>query len=310
MRQFFGGIRTHRACRGDLVHSKSLSVASSYPFLIPVMDTLFERIAEAAEQALREAAITLPPDVKRALASASQRERNPVAKREYVNILNNIALAEELRVPLCQDTGVPVFYVTLPPDLSLTGEIYEGIATGVRRATKSVPLRPNVVDPLTRHNTGDNTGDGMPVVHVSPGDRFTVTVLPKGAGAENSSRVAMLIPSHVYGIEGFVVETMLHAEGKPCPPVVIGLGIGGTFDQATALAKEALLLPIDEMNDYEQKICDSVNKIGIGPMGLGGDITALAVKVKTASCHTASLPVAVNVQCWANRHATVEVRFP
>lgn len=272
------------------------------------MDALSERVAGAAEQALREAAVFLPPDVKRALMQASENESNPVAKCEYANILKNIALAEELRIPLCQDTGVPVFYVSLPSDIPLTPGIYDAIAEGVRRATKSVPLRPNVVDPFTRHNTGDNTGGGMPIIHIRPGDRFTITVLPKGAGAENSSRVAMLLPSHVYGIEGFVVETMLHAEGKPCPPVIIGLGIGGTFDHAAALAKEALLQPIDTMTEYEQKICDSVNKIGIGPMGLGGDITALAVKVKTASCHTASLPVAVNVQCWANRHATVEVK--
>ena len=271
-------------------------------------DDIFEPVAKAAELALKEAAINLPPDVKRALEGAAGRESNPVARGEYVNILRNIALAEELQVPLCQDTGVPIFYLTIPPDIPLTTVIYDAISEGVRRATKSVPLRPNVVDPLNRHNTGDNTGVGMPIVHVRPGERFTLTVLPKGAGAENSSRVAMLLPAHVYGIEGFVVETMLHAEGKPCPPVVIGLGIGGTFDHAPALAKEALLLPIDEMNDFEQKICDSVNKIGIGPMGLGGDITALAVKVKTASCHTASLPVAVNVQCWANRHAAVEVK--
>jgi fumarate hydratase subunit alpha len=118
----------------------------------------------------------------------------------------------------------------------------------------------------------------------------------------------MLLPSHVHGIEGFVVETMLHAEGKPCPPVLLGVGIGGTFDLAASMAKEALLLPVDTMSAFEQQICDSVNKLGIGPMGLGGDNTALAVKVKTAGCHTASLPVAVNVQCWANRHATVEVK--
>ena len=199
-------------------------------------------------------------------------------------------------------------YLTLPPDVPLTRGLYEGVAEGVRRATREVPLRPNVVDPLTRHNTGDNTGAGMPAIHIKPGKMFTVTVLPKGAGAENTSRIAMLLPTHQYGIEGFVVETMLHAEGKPCPPVVLGIGIGGTFDGAAALAKEALLLPIDQMDDYEQQICDAVNRLGIGPMGLGGDTTALAVKVKTAACHTASLPVAVNVQCWAHRHATVEVK--
>jgi fumarate hydratase subunit alpha len=211
-------------------------------------------------------------------------------------------------VPMCQDTGVPVVYLTLPPDVPLTRDLYEGVAEGVRRATREIPLRPNVVDPLSRHNTGDNTGPGMPAIHIQPGEKFTVTVLPKGAGAENVSAITMLLPSHQYGIEGFIVETMLKAEGRPCPPVILGVGIGGTFDGATALAKEALLLPVDEMTSFEQKICTSVNLLGIGPMGLGGDTTALAVKVKTAGCHTASLPVAVNIQCWANRHATVEVK--
>jgi len=265
-------------------------------------------LADAIFQAYREAVIHLPPDVLSIIRRSAASETKPVARNEFTNILKNIEEAERLSVPLCQDTGIPVIYLTIPPDVPLTRGLYDAVAEGIRRATREIPLRPNVVDPLTRHNTGDNTGPGMPAIHVQPGDRLTVTVLPKGAGAENSSRIAMLLPTHQYGIEGFVVESMLHAEGKPCPPVFLGIGIGGTFDGAAALAKEALLLPVDRMNDYEQKICNSVNKLGIGPMGLGGDTTALAVKVKTAACHTASLPVAVNVQCWAHRHATVEVK--
>lgn len=212
-------------------------------------------------------------------------------------------------MPLCQDTGVPVVYLTLPPHVPFSPVLFDAVAEGIRRATEEVPLRPNVVDPLTRHNSGDNTGTGMPAVHVRPGERFAVTVLPKGAGAENVSRVVMLLPSQVEMIGEVVVGTMLAAEGRPCPPVVLGVGIGGTFDSAPALAKEALLQPIDRMDAFEQKLCDAVNRLGIGPMGLGGKTTALAVKVKIAACHTASLPVAVNVQCWANRHATVEVEW-
>jgi fumarate hydratase subunit alpha len=211
-------------------------------------------------------------------------------------------------VPICQDTGVPVVYLTLPPDIGLSPGLFEGVREGVRRATAAIPLRPNVVDPLTRENTNDNTGAGMPAVHVTPGDRLTVTVLPKGAGSENVSRIGMLLPSQAAEIPRFVAETMLLAGGKPCPPVILGVGIGGTFDVAAALAKEALLLPVDTMDDYEQELCDAVNALGIGPMGLGGDTTALSVKVKRAGCHTASLPVAVNVQCWASRRATVEVK--
>ena len=271
-------------------------------------DAVVAALADATFAAYREAVIRLPPDVLNVIKKAAAAETSPVARGEFENILKNIDVAEELGVPLCQDTGIPVVYLTIPPDVPLTQSLYDAVAEGVRRATREIPLRPNVVDPLTRHNTKDNTGNGIPVIHVRPGEKFTVTILPKGAGAENSSRIAMLLPSHVYGIEGFVVETMLYAEGKPCPPVFLGIGIGGTFDLAAGLAKEALLLPVDTMTEFEQQICDSVNKLGIGPMGLGGDFTALAVKVKTAGCHTASLPVAVNVQCWANRHATVGVK--
>jgi len=265
-------------------------------------------LADATFEAYRKAVIRLPPDVLRVIKRAAAAETNAVARGEFANILKNITEAERLGVPLCQDTGVPVVYLTIPPDVPLTRDLYEGVAEGVRRATREIPLRPNVVDPLSRHNTGDNTGVGMPAIHIQPGDKFTVTVLPKGAGAENVSAITMLLPTHQYGIEGFIVETMLKAEGRPCPPVVLGVGIGSTFDGAAALAKEALLLPVDTMTTYEQGICNAVNRLGIGPMGLGGDTTALAVKVKTASCHTASLPVAVNIQCWAHRHATVEVK--
>jgi fumarate hydratase subunit alpha len=266
-------------------------------------------LADATCRAMRDAVICLPSDVKRAIKRAAASETNAVARGEYENITKNILAAEHLGVPLCQDTGVPVVYLTLPPGIPFSEVLFDAVADGIRRATREIPLRPNVVDPLTRHNSGDNTGAGMPAVHVRPGDRFTVTVLPKGAGAENVSRVVMLLPSQKEKIEEVIVETLLIAGGRPCPPVVLGVGIGGTFDGVTALAKEVLLQPIDQMTAFEQQLCDAVNRLGIGPMGLGGSTTALAVKVKTAACHTASLPVAVNVQCWANRHATVEVEW-
>jgi len=273
----------------------------------PADPALLRALATATEKALLEAEIRLPTDVLAALRRAAAAERNEVARQEFALILENIALAGERQVPICQDTGVPVVYLTLPPDVPFTPDLFAGIREGVRRATTAIPLRPNVVDPITRENTGDNTGAGMPAVHVVFGDRLTVTVLPKGAGSENASRIGMLLPSQAADIPRFVAETMLIAGGKPCPPVFLGVGIGGTFDGAAALAKEALLLPVDTMDDYEQEICDAVNALGIGPMGLGGDTTALAVKVKRRDCHTASLPVAVNVQCWACRRATVEV---
>jgi len=266
-------------------------------------------LASATFAAYREAVIHLPVDVLKVIGEAARAETGPVAKEEFANILLNIRTAGERGVPLCQDTGVPVIYLTLPPSVPLTQELYDAVAEGVRRATEEIPLRPNVVDPLSRHNTGDNTGAEMPAIHVKPGEKFTVTVLPKGAGAENMSRIAMLLPSQKDLVEKFVVETVYLAGARPCPPVIIGVGIGGTFDGAAALAKEALLEPLDLMTDFELQLLGAVNRLGIGPMGLGGDFTALAVKVKTAGCHTASMPVAVNIQCWANRHATVEVRL-
>ncbi len=273
----------------------------------PADPRLLDALTRATCRALEQAEIELPPDVLDTLGRAAATETNAIAARELANILDNIALAAERRVPICQDTGVPVVYLTLPPTVPLTEALYDAVREGVRLATRTIPLRPNVVDPLSRANTGDNTGIGMPAIHVRPGDRLTVTVLPKGAGSENVSRIGMLLPSQADEIPRFVTETVLLAGGKPCPPIVVGVGIGGTFDTAAALAKEALLEPIDRMDGYEQEICDAINRLGIGPMGLGGDVTALAVRVKQEGCHTASLPVAVNIQCWACRRATVEV---
>jgi len=275
----------------------------------PKPSPFYDALALATLEAYRNAVIRLPPDVLAVIKRAASLETNEVAKGEFANILANIETAERLGVPMCQDTGVPVVYLTIPKDVPFTQELYDAVAEGVRRATEAIPLRPNVVDPLTRHNSGNNTGAGMPAIHVRFGERFTVTVLPKGAGAENVSRIVMLLPSQKEKIPDVVTETMLIAGGRPCPPVILGVGIGGTFDLAAALAKEALLEPVDTMTAFEQQLCDTVNTLGIGPMGLGGNTTALAVKVKTAACHTASLPVAVNVQCWANRHATVEVKW-
>jgi fumarate hydratase subunit alpha len=268
---------------------------------------LLKRITAATEKAVRDAEIYLPDDVKARLKKALESESVLIAKQELSNILENIALAEERFTPLCQDTGIPVIYVTLPDGMIWTSEMKQAVLIGIQNATEQIPLRPNLVDPFSRENTLTNTGLSMPPVHVKSGDRFTITAFPKGAGSENVSGITMMNPSDKENIPRYVVETMLKAGGRPCPPVILGVGVGGTFDGAATLAKEALLEPIDTMTPYEQEICDRVNHLGIGPMGLGGDTTCLAVKIKTAGCHTASLPVAVNIQCWAARRATVEV---
>ena len=274
---------------------------------LPEDPDLFDRIAAATAKAIRIAEITLPPDVLGRIEAAAREETSPVARREYDHILENIRLAEERQTPICQDTGIPVVYLTLPPDIPYTSAIADAVRRGVTEATVQIPLRPNLVDPISRHNTGTNTSKEMPAVHVIPGEKFLITVLPKGAGSENVSRIKMFTPSEKDRIAEFVVETALIAGGRPCPPIIMGVGIGGTFDGAAGLAKEALLEPIDSMTPEEAQICSRVNDLGIGPMGLGGKTTCLGVKIRTAGCHTASLPVAVNIQCWAARRATVEV---
>ena len=263
----------------------------------------FDVISSRVESAVRLAETELPADVYHVLQTAYEKESSPVARGEFENIFSNLKIAKEKGVPICQDTGLIVIYLTLPPEIPLTEDIYEACYDGVRKATDSVPLRPNSVDPLTRKNSGDNCGAGLPAVHIQPGKELSVTVLPKGAGSENMSQMKMMLPSETNKIAEFIVQVVKDAGARPCPPIIVGVGIGGTFDTAPALAKEALLEPVDVMDEFEQKICDEINKLGIGPMGLGGTTTALAVKVKRGSCHTASLPVAVNIQCWCCRRA-------
>lgn len=266
---------------------------------------VLHRITSATCRALQEAELYLPPDVKNRLKQAYDSEKNPVARRELENILKNIAIAEERKLPLCQDTGIPVIFMTIPQKIPFSDSLLEAVREGVRKATGAIPLRPNVVDPLSRHNTGDNTGAGMPPIHVEPGDCLSITAFPKGAGSENVSQIYMLNPSDLTKLEDIIVKTVLDAGARPCPPVILGIGIGGTFDGAALLAKKALLDPIDTMTSFEQDLLNRINRLGIGPMGLGGETTALAVKIRTAGCHTASLPLAINIQCWASRHATI-----
>jgi fumarate hydratase subunit alpha len=273
----------------------------------PENTDLYDRIALATAKAIKIAEITLPPDVLSRIVAASEEETNPVARRELHHILENIRLAEERQAPICQDTGIPVIYLTLPSEVPYTPALMQAVRRGVQEATEQVPLRPNLVDPITRHNTGTNTSDDMPAIHVTPGEKLLITILPKGAGSENVSRIAMFTPSEKDRIGRFIVESALLAGSRPCPPVILGVGIGGTFDGAAGLAKEALLEPIDTMTAEESELCTRINDLGIGPMGLGGKTTCLGVKIKKAGCHTASLPVAVNIQCWAARRATVEV---
>ena len=270
-----------------------------------------DSVVNATIDILKKAETQLPSDVINALEQAQMRETSQIAKAQLSAILQNIEIAKEHSIPMCQDTGILVFFVELGRNVHLDFNLEDAIIEGVRRATESIPLRPNAVDPLTRKNSGNNTGIGLPDIkyELVDGDKITITVAPKGAGSENMSAITMLNPTEVDSIRNFILTTVLNAGGMPCPPIVVGVGIGGSFDKAARLAKSALLSDLENdpenMTELERDILNDINSLGIGPMGLGGDTTALAVHIKTAHCHTASLPVAVNIQCWANRHASV-----
>jgi fumarate hydratase subunit alpha len=271
-----------------------------------------ETVEEIVVNLLRIANTRLPEDVGWALEAAAAWETGEIAYSQLGGIMDNVKKAERMGRPMCQDTGIPVFYATGKVDASVA----EGIRKGVRTATETIPLRPNTVHPLTRRNHGDNLGDGMPVIHYIPTDDdfVEITVLPKGAGSENMTRLAMLDPSDgIGGIKKFIVRSVLEAGGRPCPPTIVGVGIGGTSGRCAEMAKEALLRNTDHVNmndderELEEELFTILNSSGLGPMGLGGDTTVLRIHIKTAYCHTASLPVAVNMNCWAARRATVRI---
>jgi fumarate hydratase subunit alpha len=269
----------------------------------------YEDVVQSVVDLLVQAETRLPDDVVAALEGAYQRETNPTAKAQIKTILENIQLASERSVPICQDTGILIFFVEIGRECMIDFDIRDAINDSVEKATEIIPLRPNAVHPITREPSG-NVGAGLPdiILDLTEGDRIKITVLPKGAGSENVSRLAMLNPSQVSDIRRFILETVVDAGGKPCPPVIVGVGVGGSFDKAARLAKRAILRDVLDMDDFERDILADINSLGIGTMGLGGDITALAVHVEYAHCHTASLPVAVNIQCWAGRQASVELR--
>jgi fumarate hydratase subunit alpha len=270
-------------------------------------DISYGIIVNSVTEILKKAQTGLPQDVIDALRKAQAQESSPIAREQLEAILKNIDIAGRKGIPLCQDTGILIFFVEIGREVKLDFDLEAAIIEGSQIATETIPLRPNAVEPLTRHNTGTNTGDGIPDIKYEfvEGDQIRITAAPKGAGSENMSALKMFNPTEADRIREFVLETVLKAGGKPCPPIIVGIGIGGSFDKAARLSKLALLEDTDKMDGFEVSILQDINALGIGPMGLGGDTTALAVHIKKACCHTASLPVAVNIQCWANRHASV-----
>jgi len=271
-------------------------------------------VKSTVKELLRLASVELPSDVKKALMDAYEREVENVPKMQLKAILDNIELAEKTGTPMCQDTGVHIVYVKLG-EVEVEG-LEDAIKEGVAEATATIPLRPNAVHPLTRKNPGTNVGLNMPYIYIEKiKDGFLeITVMPKGAGSENMSALAMLTPAAgLKGVKEFILQTVVKAGGQPCPPGIIGVGIGGTADVAMKLAKEALLRPLGSRNPdpevakLEEELLEALNGLGIGPMGLGGKTTLLGVNIEVAYTHTASLPVAINYQCWAARRATARI---
>jgi fumarate hydratase subunit alpha len=275
-----------------------------------------EAIAGATAQLYRRINTELRPDVVQAIAEAREHEDSPVAREILEALLENGQISRAEGVPLCQDTGLAVAFVTMGNCVVVTGgTVQEAVDEGIRRAAMEHPLRASTLTtPLGRVNAGDNT---PAIVHLEQvdGEELTIDLLAKGGGAENMSRLFMLTPAE--GREGVleaVVETVRRAGANPCPPVIVGVGIGGNFEQSALLAKRALLRdlrrshPDPDMAALEREALGRVNALGIGPQGLGGRTTALAVLIEQAPCHIASLPVAVNLECHSHRHGRVSLR--
>ena len=278
--------------------------------------TIENLVEDVAVRLLQLAVTELPNDVKEALEKAYRDEESEAGRTQLEAIINNVKLAEKTRTPMCQDTGVIIFYVKGGAKAKDLDKIEQALREATQRATKEVPLRPNAVNPLTGENSGDNSGRFVPFIHweIVPGNNVEITVFPKGGGSENVCALSMIRPGEgIKGLKKFVVDTVVSAGAKPCPPNILGVAVGGGADIAMKLAKAALLRPLNQPNpdpqlaQLEKELYEAANSTGIGPMGLGGKFTVLGVNVEYAHRHPASYPVAVAVQCWAARRASAKI---
>ena len=271
----------------------------------------FDTLVSTVRDLCMDANYYIPDDVRQKIIEFRDKEESEVARNILDIILKNHEVSANEKMPICQDTGFAVFFIEMGEDVRITGGGFEeAIYEGVRQGYREGYLRKSIVDdPLfERKNTKDNT---PPIIHLRlvPGDKIKIVFAPKGGGSENMSEVKMMVPADgEEGVKRFVVDRVRRSGGNPCPPVIVGVGIGGTFEHVAYLAKKALLRPVDSHHPdprfakLEDEILEEINKLGIGPMGLGGRTTALAVHIETHPCHIASMPVAVNMQCHAARH--------
>jgi fumarate hydratase subunit alpha len=273
-----------------------------------------KEIIAAVRKMSMDANYYLGEDVLAALKKFEKLEESPLGKEILNQIIKNADIAAEKQMPLCQDTGLSVIFAEIGQDVHFKGDFEEAVQEGIREGYKDGYLRKSiVVDPLNRKNSGDNTPAVISTKLVA-GDKVKLTILPKGGGSENMSRIKMLKPADgENGVKEFVIESIKIAGGNPCPPLVVGVGIGGSFDRVAQLAKHALLREIGSKHPdpfyakMEDELLEKINNTGVGPQGLGGRTTALAVHIEFAPCHIASLPVAVNTQCHSARHKTVVI---
>ena len=256
---------------------------------------------------------SLPADVEAALRASVEREPWPLARKGLEILKSNLLAAEEKSLPICQDTGMACVFIELGQDVHIEGALAAAVNEGVARGYTEGYLRKSVVEPLRRVNTEDNT-PAVLSVELTEGDSCRITVMPKGFGSENMSRIKMLKPAEgIEGVKKFVLDTVKEAGSNPCPPIVVGVGIGGTFDKAAQLAKKALLRPLDKPNpdplyaQLEREMLEGINALGIGPQGFGGGTTAIGLAIEQYPTHVAGLPVAVNISCHATRRASAEV---
>ena len=267
-------------------------------------------IRDTVERLFLEASTDLGKDVLGAIRKAASAEKTDLGRFALERIIKNARVAREECLPLCQDTGMAVVFLEIGQDIHVTGgNLHDAVQEGVRRAYRKGHLRKSICDPLSRLNTGDNT---PAVIHteVIPGNRIRIMVMPKGGGSENMSSVSMLLPAAgIEGIRKLIVNKVSEAGPNPCPPTIVGVGIGGTIEQAALLAKKALLRPLGRSNRRDRRLAKleaetlkEINNLGIGPQGYGGNTTSLAVHMEMMPCHIASLPVAINIQCHAARH--------
>lgn len=275
-------------------------------------------IENVSAQLFTKAVTCLPQDVISLLKKSYLAETNKIAKENLSLMIKNAEVAKKKNMIICQDTGMPFYFIFVGEEFPVSiMEIQEAIKNGCKKATEEFPLRPNIVDALTRKNTLTNTGDGIPVVnieYIKNSSDLHIVMMPKGAGSENMSKVEFLLPSDgIEGIKKFILNTVISAGANPCPPTVLGVGIGGSADLCVKLAKKALLRKLgthnkrQDIKSLEIELLRSINKSGIGPMGLGGKTTCLWINIETTQTHIAMLPVCVNVQCWVHRKASCKI---